>query len=154
MNPPLLFLRRFSSIRNETYLILHNALLEPRPTHGNLPRVLTPRPDALVVRRLCNPHLLPLLGSLLQHLVERTLGRRGDGIGLGNVRLRIALDRVVGGDLVACSGRGGIAGKRPGRSRCASGAQGAESYRKHVFVGCWCRRAAQLLGKISRFGWS
>jgi hypothetical protein len=92
-----------------TYLILHNALFEPRPAHSNLPRILTPRPDALVIRRLCNPQLLGILSALLQHIVEGALGRRRDGIGLGNVRLHVALDGVVGGDLVACRSCGGVA---------------------------------------------
>jgi len=114
-------------------LILHNALLKSWPTHRNLPRVLAPRPNALVVRRLFNPQLLGCLWRLLQDLVEGTLGRCRHRIGLGNVRLRIALDRVVSGDLVAGRRGGGVADEGAGGSRCAARAQGAKGCWEHIW---------------------
>jgi hypothetical protein len=99
-NPHNLYFRSNHSESRSTYLILHNALLEPRSTHSNLPRLLTPTPNALVIRRLLRPQTLCIRYILLQHLVEGTLGRRGCDVGLGNVGLGGALDGVVGGHLV------------------------------------------------------
>jgi hypothetical protein len=58
-------------IYGEAYLILHNTLLKPRPTHRNLPRLLAPAPNALIIRRLLRPHALRVRDILLQHLVKR-----------------------------------------------------------------------------------
>ena len=133
---------------DRTYLVLHNALLEPRPAHGDLPGILTPRPDALVVWRLCNPHLLGLLRRLLQDFVKRALGRGGQRIGLGDIRLCIALDGVVGGDLVAgrCCRR--VAGEGAGASRCTAGAQGAKGDWEHIGRGVGADGLRNCLGKI------
>jgi hypothetical protein len=104
---------------NPTYLILHNTLLKPRPTHGNLPGLLTPAPNALVIRRLLRPHALSIRHIFLQHLVERALGRRGQRIGLGDVGLDGALDGVVGGHLVRGRGGGHVAEGSPEGAGCA-----------------------------------
>lgn len=134
---------------HKTYLILNNALLEPWPAHRNFPRILTPRPDTLVVRRLCNPHLLGLFWRLLQDLVESALGRGRDRIGLGDVWLRIALDGVIGGDLVA-GGRGrGVADEGAGGGRCATGAQGTKSGWKHIRRGVGADGLRNCLEKIT-----
>jgi hypothetical protein len=104
---------------NLTYLVLHNTLLKPRPTHRNLPRLLTPAPNALVIRRLLRPHALSIRDIFLQHLVERALGRRGQRIGLGDVGLNGALDGVVGGHLVRGRGGGHVAEGSPEGAGCA-----------------------------------
>lgn len=39
-------------VRDNTYLVFHDALLEPRPAHSHLAWILTPTPNALVVGRL------------------------------------------------------------------------------------------------------
>jgi hypothetical protein len=122
-----------------TYLILHNALFEPRSTHSNLPRLLAPTPNALVIRRLLRPHALRIRHILLQHLVERALGRGGGDVGLGNIGLGAALDGVVGGLLVGLLGRGGDVANRG-----ADGAGRAEGADEH-FGGLGVQADCQLL---------
>lgn len=128
-----------------TYLVLHDALLKSRPAHGNLPWVLAPAPDALAVRRLQRPQLLSLCRALLQHLVERALRGRGQRIGLRDIRLCVALGRVVGRHLVGRCRCRGVGGAQEGCG--AAGAQCPKSERKHCgrSGGCMCRRAAQWL---------
>jgi hypothetical protein len=119
----------------KTYLVLNDALFKPRSAHSHLPRLLTPAPDALVVGRLQSPHALCICDILLQHLVERALGRCGRDVRLGDVGLRGALDGVVDGDFVD---RGDVA------DRCAEGAGRAESADEH-FGGVRVQTDRQLL---------
>lgn len=128
------------------YLILHNSLLEPRPAHGNLPWLLAPAPNALVVRRLLCPHALAVGNILLQHLIERALGRCGRDIGLRDVRRWGAVGRVVGG---RCLGgrRGRLVGAEDGGGcpNCARHAQGTDEH---------CGVAGSLLGcQLLAGGW-
>lgn len=131
----------------QTHLILNNTLLEPRPAHRNLPRLLAPTPNPLAVRGLLLPELLRLRGALLQHLVEAALRGRGHGVGLGHGGDFLARDGVAGGDF----GFGvGAVGGSEGRGGQAQGAAEAERSREHCGGGgvggrpgrrCWGRRS-------------
>lgn len=116
-----------------TYLILHNRLLKPRALHSNRPRLLAPAPRPLVIGRLLRAQLLALHYALLEDFVEGALGRQSRGIGLGDVRLGVALDGVVGGHLVD-GGGGGRVGAVEGEA--ADGAAGAERAGEHCARGC------------------
>lgn len=115
------------TVRNLTYLILHNALLEPRPAHGLLPGVLAPAPNTLVVGRLCCPQLLRCRNILLQNLVKRAFRRRGCRIGLGHVLRHFSPDRIVG--LARVRRSGGEGGAQEWRR--AAHADGAKSTWEH-----------------------
>jgi len=83
-----------------TYLIFHDRPLKPRSTHGHLPWILAPAPNAFVVGRLFRPQALSRHDILLQPLVQRAFRRCGGGVGLGHVGRHVALHGVVGGHLV------------------------------------------------------
>ena len=108
-----------------TYLVLNDALLEPRSAHSNLPVLLTPAPDTLTVRRLLLPQLLGLLDALLQNLVERTFRGSGGGIGLGNGLHFLARDGVIGGHFGLLLRRVGGSERRLGQSQSTACAEGS-----------------------------
>jgi hypothetical protein len=107
------------------YLVLHDGLLEARALHGDGARLLARAPRALAVGRLRGAQLLALCDALLEHLVEGALGRRGRGVGLGDVGRDAALPGVIGGHLVD-RGRGScVAAEERKAARGAAGAEGA-----------------------------
>ena len=85
---------------NETYLVRHDRLLEARANHGALARVLAATPRHLAVGRLLGAEGLGLLDALLEHLVERALGRRGHGVRGRDIGRRGLGVGVVGGHVV------------------------------------------------------
>lgn len=108
-----------------TYLVLNDALLEPRSAHSNLPGLLAPAPDTLTVRSLLLPQLLGLLDALLQNLVERAFRGSSGGIGLGNGLHFFARDGVVGGHFGLLLRRVGGPERRLGKAQGAARAEGS-----------------------------
>lgn len=115
-----------------THLHFHYGLLEPRARHSLLPRILTPAPDALTVRRLLDSQLLSLLNRLLDWriAVRRLNGqfvRFGDiGHGFGRVG-GIGFVLVVGREGVGADSRdreGGAPEQLAGEARGDHGCGG------------------------------
>lgn len=114
-----------SQLTGVTYLVLDDALLEPRSAHSNLPGLLAPAPDALTVGSLLLPQLLRLLDALLQNFVERALRGSSGGIGLGDGLHFLARDGVVGGHFGLLLRRVSGAERRLGQAQGAARAEGS-----------------------------
>lgn len=108
-----------------TYLVLNDALLEPRSAHSNLSGLLAPAPDAFTVGSLLLPQLLGFLDALLQDLVERALGGSSGGIGLGYGLHILARDGVVGGHFGLLLRRVGGPERRLGQTQGAARTEGS-----------------------------
>lgn len=114
-----------SQLTYVTYLVLDDALLEPRSAHSNLPGLLAPAPDALTVGSLLLPQLLGLLDALLQNFVERAFRGGSGGVGLGDGRHVFARDGVVGGHFGLLLRRVGGAERWLGQAQGAACAEGS-----------------------------
>ena len=114
-----------SQLTSITYLVLDDALLEPRSAHSNLPGLLAPAPDALTVGGLLLPQLLRLLDALLQDLIEGAFRGSGCGVGLGNGLHFFARDGVVGGHFGLLLRRVGGPEGWGGETQCAARAEGS-----------------------------
>lgn len=111
-----------------TYLVLDDALLEPRSTHSDLPGLLAPAPDTLTVGGLLLPQLLALLDALLQDLVKRAFRGRGGRIGLGNGLHFFARVWVVGGHFGFLLRRVGSPEGRRGETQGAARTKGSREH--------------------------
>ena len=94
----------------EAYLVFHNGLFKPRPTHCPIPWLLASTPRNAPIRRLHHPLLLAVFWNLLQWSIRVS---QTHWINRGGVRGRYIGCRrwwigIVGGDAIRCAVGGGV----------------------------------------------